>query len=118
MKKYIFEKGVLMPLCCIEDDIYFNYLTGEVITNENTLNFLKNGLKKRILQIKEIDLKIYTIEEYILPTYDRALVAYNYRINGVDNYLNVNKIPLDKEQNRFVIKKIMNKEYIQEVIWE
>ena len=32
--KYVFEKGISMPVCAFKDDIYFNPLSGEVLTIE------------------------------------------------------------------------------------
>lgn len=117
MNEYVFENGIAMPLCAVIDDIYFDYLSGQVIENEDVLSFIKNGIKNKSLNIKKINLIIYVIEEYILPTYDRRFIAYNYQINGSSNYLNIKKQPVDDITRQHIIDKLMNNEYIQEIIW-
>ena len=117
MKKYIFENGISMPLCCIEDNIYFDYLTGQVITNENILKFIEKGLANKSLKIKEIDFVVYSIERYIMPTYDKQFLAYNYLINGCSNFLDYKKQPLDEQKRQYIVDGLINGEFKQEIIW-
>lgn len=105
-----------MPLCCIENDNFSDYLTGETIRNKNTLEFIKMGLKRKKIEIKFVELQIFTIKEYILPTYDKKIIAYNYCINGCNNYLDTNKQPLDRRQEKYIVDGLMNGKFIQEVI--
>lgn len=126
MKNYVFEKNVLMPLCCVEDDIYFDYLIGEVITNEKVLNFIKNGLKNKTMEIKSINLMIYEIlgNEGLLgfclntnQSNKEMCVGYNYCLNGISNFLDINKQPLNKAERQFFVEKIVNGSYKQNLIW-
>lgn len=131
MYKYIVEKNNTMPLCAVIDNIYFNYLDGQVIDNKNALKFIENGLKSKSLKIVDMDLVIYEIKEYEnievatygysrnfnSDAYDWLVRAYDYQINGCSNYLDINKQPLNKSSRQYIIDKLMNGEYIQEKIW-
>lgn len=130
-KQYIVEKGCTLPLCCIDNDVYFDYLTGQVIDNENVLIFIKDGLERKALEIKKLDLVIYEIKEYINIAlkemkacrqedsyYDWDIVAYKYVINGYSNYLSENKQPLNNNKRQYIIDKLMKGEYVQVKIWE
>lgn len=114
--KYLIEKGIIMPLCAVQDDLYFDYLTGQVITNENTLKFIENGIKNKTIEIKEISLNIYKIG-YIFGCNKLCTVAYNYIINGCSNYLGLDKRVLYKDERNLIINKLMNGTYIEELIW-
>lgn len=111
--KYVFEKGISMPLCAVQNDTYFDYLTGQVIENKNVIKFISRGLKNKSMKIDEYDLKIYKIIDLDLE----KTIAYNYQINGVANYLDMNKNPFNKKIRQFVIDKLLTREYIQELIW-
>ena len=50
-----------------------------------------------------------------MPTYDRSFIAYNYCINGISNYLTYYKQPI--KNDALIRKKLMNKEYFQELLW-
>lgn len=125
MTKYIVENGCSFPLCALIDDNYVNYLTGEVITNQSIISFIKNGLKWKSMKVVEMELIIYEISgmkwvrgssgEHHGLVY--TPVAYNYQINGCSNYLNDNKQPLSSSERQFVVNKLMLKEYKQEIIW-
>lgn len=112
---YVFEKGVSMPLCAVINDVYFNYFDGSVIDNAEKKEFIINGLANKKMKIRKVDLKIYVIQEYIMPTYDRAFRAYNCCINGMSNYLTYYKQPIKNVQ--FIKNKLMNGEYFQELLW-
>lgn len=114
MTKYIFEKDSSMPLCAFKDKLYFNYLNGEVITNKHTLNFIEEGLKRKSMEIREIDLVIYEISGIYIGS---GFVGYNYVINGCSNYLSENKQPLTHEERRYVVDNLMEGSYMQELIW-
>lgn len=111
--KYVFEKGISMPLCAVDNDIYFNYITGQVIDNKSTIKFITRGLKNKSMKIDEYDFKIYKIVDVNL----NKTVAYNYEINGASNYLETNKNPLNRKIRQFVIDKLLSGEYIEELIW-
>lgn len=115
--KYVVEKGLTMPLCCIDNDIFFDYLSGQVITNENTLNFIKNGIKNKTMEIKVIDLIIYQIVTSTKNIADRCLIGYNYQINGISNYLDINRQPIENSKRQHIIDKLMSGQYKQEIIW-
>lgn len=112
---YVLEKGVDMPLCAVINDVYFNFFDGRVINNVEIIKFIMNGLKTKKMEIRKLDLKIYVIQEYIMPTYDRAFIAYNYCINGMSNYLSYYKQPI--KDVHFIKNKLMNGEYFQKLIW-
>lgn len=129
-KRYIVEKGCSLPLCCVDNDVYFDYMTGQVIDNTNTLNFIKEGLKRKSMKVKDIDLVIYEISyerdgnvkyvgshKLVLDTI-HTVVAYNYVINGCSNYLSENKQPLTNDKRQYIIDKLMKGEYEQVMIWE
>lgn len=111
--KYVFEKGISMPLCAVKDNIYFDYLTGQAITNKNALDFIKRGLKNKSMKLQDYDLKIYRIAD----TENDTTIAYNYEINGVSNYLETNKVPFNSQVRQFIIDKLLTGEYKQELIW-
>jgi len=103
-----------MPICAIKNNSYIDFISGKELELDK-LTFIKNLIKHNKVVIKEIDLKIYVVQEYIMPTYDRAFRAYNYCINGISNYLTYYKQPI---KNDFIIKKkLLNREYFQEIIW-
>lgn len=111
--KYVFEKGISMPLCAVQNGAYFDYLTGQVVDNKNVLDFINKGLKNKSMKIQEYDLKIYKI----VDVESNKLVAYNYEINGVANYLETNKNPFNKKIRQFIVNKLFTGEYKQELIW-
>lgn len=128
-KQYIIEIGCSFPLCCVDNDVYFDYMTGQVVDNPSTLNFIKEGLKRKLMKTEDIDLVIYEIREYTLPTIEELLennivkghiniVAYNYVINGCSNYLDENKQPLTNDKRQYIIDKLMKGEFEQVKIWE
>lgn len=103
-----------MPICAIKNDTYIDFLSNKELEVDK-LNFIKELIKNNKIIIKDIDLKIYVIHEYIMPTYDRAFIAYNYCINGISNYLTYYKQPV---KNDFIIKKkLLSREYSQELLW-
>jgi len=103
-----------MPLCAIKNDTYVDFLSGKELELDK-LNFIKELIKNNKVLIKEINLRIYVIHEYIMPTYDRAFIAYNYCINGISNYLTYYKQPI---KNDYLIKKkLLSREYFQELLW-
>ncbi|MBE6139307.1 MAG: hypothetical protein E7174_02220 [Firmicutes bacterium] len=103
-----------MPICAIKNDTYIDFLSNKELEVDK-LNFIKELIKNNKIIIKDIDLKIYVIHEYIMPTYDRAFIAYNYCINGISNYLTYYKQPV---KNDFIIKKkLLSREYFQELLW-
>ena len=104
MKKYIFEKDKTIPLCVIIDDNYVDYFTGQIITSKSIIDFIRKGLKNKTMQEKEINLCIYCIQRYIMPTYDRELIAYNYQINDCNNYLSFHKHLLDSEKTKYITR--------------
>ena len=117
MKKYIFEKDKTMPLCVIIDDNYVDYFTGQIITSKSIIDFIRKGLKDKNMQEKEINLCIYCIQRYIMPTYDREIIAYNYRINGCDNYLSMNKQILDSVKVKYIAENLNKGIFFQELLW-
>lgn len=133
-KKYIVENGCSLPLCCVDNGVYFDYMTGLVIDNPNTINFIKEGLKRKSMKVEDIDLVIYKIikNEYewgfrddplrgktMEPfKIDESIIAYNYVINGCSNYLDENKQPLTNDKRQYIIDKLMKGEYEQVIIWE
>lgn len=114
MKKYVFEKEIVLPLCGIEEDVFFKYFTGEIITDDE---FIRNGLKKKTLYIKEVELNIYVIFKYIMPTYDREFMGYIVEINGCSNFLNINKQPLNDIERNAVVKGLSSGKYNKELVW-
>lgn len=115
--KYVYDKMAKMPLCAISNEQYVDYLNGQAITSKSTIEFINKSLKNKEFQIVELDLNIYEIEEYIMPTYDCCLVGYNYQINGVSNFLDKNKKPFTKMQRRYIISNLMKNKYKQTRIW-
>lgn len=129
-KQYIVEKGCSLPLCCIDNGVYIDYLSGQVIDNKNTLNFIKEGLERKSMKIKDIDFVIYEISyekegdlkfvgvhKLVLNTI-HTVVAYNYVINGCSNYLSEDKQPLTNDKRQYIVDKLMKGEYEQVIIWE
>lgn len=117
MKKYIFEKDKTMPLCVIIDDNYVDYFTGQIITSKSVIDFIIKGLKDKTMQEKEMNLCIYCIQRYIMPTYDRELIAYNYQINGCNNYLSFHKHLLDSEKTKYITENLRTGVFFQEILW-
>ena len=103
-----------MPICAIKNDKYIDFLNNKELDLDKLL-FVKELIKNKKVEIRDIDLKIYIVMEYIMPTYDRTFIAYNFCINGISNYLSYYKQPI---KNDYLIKKkILNKEYFQKNIW-
>lgn len=113
MTDYVVEKGIRMPLCCVKDGVYFNYLDGQVIEDENVLNFIKEGLKRKSMKIMELDFAIYRITS----PHNELSIIYNYQLNGTSNYLDGHKQPLPDDQRRYIINELMMGKLIQEKIW-
>lgn len=111
--RYVFEKGVSMPLCAEKNGIYFNYLNGQVIDNINVLDFIKKGLKNKSMSIVESAFKIYKVIDKGLG----IIVAYNYILNGISNYVNEEKILFDNSKRQIIINNLMNGKYKQELVW-
>ncbi|MBS7020384.1 MAG: hypothetical protein KH135_00725 [Firmicutes bacterium] len=129
-KQYIVEKSCTLPLCCVDNDVYFDYMTGQIIDNPNTLNFIEEGLKRKSMKIEDIDLVIYEMayekegnikyvggHKLVLDTI-HTIVAYNYVINGCSNYLDESKHLLTNDRRQYIIDKLMKGEYEQVKIWE
>lgn len=116
-KQYLVENGCSLPLCYVDNDVYIDYLSGQVIDNKNVLNFIKEGLERKSMKIKDIDLVIYQIVTSGNIN-DRRFVAYNYVINGCSNYLSENKQPLTNDKRQYIVDKLMKGEYEQVIIWE
>lgn len=115
MKEYVFEKGLSLPLCAVIDDNYVDYLTGQIIDNQNVLNFIKKGLKQKKLLIKEIKFVIYKVVNVVKKN---DLVGYNYCINGCFNYLDKNRCLLLSTYQQIIRNKLMNGEFKQVLLWE
>lgn len=76
---YIFEKGIMIPVCAVVGGVYVDYWTGEIIDNKKTTIFIDTMLKKKQFIIKrDIDLKIYKIPASIfagVEGYDFCLMV-------------------------------------------
>lgn len=113
--KYLFEKGVDMPICAVRNEFYIDYLTGLIITEESKINFIKEGIKTKRFFTKDVDLNIYIIEEEISKNHDRKFIAFNYCFNGASNYLSYNKQPI---KNINILKKNLSiGKYFQTLVW-
>ena len=118
MKQYILENDVQMPLCAVINDNYIDYLTGQVIDNENTLNFIQRGLERKTLLLKKLNFTIYQVVTVSENTRDRKLIGYNYVINGCTNYLDKNKKTVSNSDRQHIVNNILENKYKMEVIWE
>ena len=109
--KYIFEKGCGMPLCGYDDQNYFKFEDGEIIESKSVIEFIKNGLKRKTMSIKEVELEIYKL------TKSNSTVGYIYVIDQAPNYLNIFKQPLTRTERMNVINKVMQGQYKKELRW-
>ena len=120
MTKYVDEKDNIMPLCAIIDNKYFNYITGETVSEDVTV-FINQKLKHNTAYIKEFELCVYEIAEYPYKyspfIHVRNIIGYIYQINGVSNFLDSDKRLLDGHVKQFIIDNIMKGKYEQELIW-
>lgn len=108
---YIFEKGVMMPICAVVGGIYINYWTGEVIEDKNTVKFIDKKMKNKSFYLKrDVDLKIYKIPHCF---YD--LEGYDFCLNGCHNYLNKDHQPFSKQQADYL--KLQLSQLKLELIW-
>lgn len=115
--KCLFERGSSFPLCCRVNNIYYNYLTGQAIKNNFSLNFINEGVKNLSLIIKEVDFNVYQIVTNTKNIGDTRVIGYNYQLNGLSNYLDLNKQPFKKSVRQNIIEKLINGKYIQKKIW-
>lgn len=113
--KYLFEKNISMPLCAVKDNLYFNFLDGQVIDNENVISFIKESIKRKSIVVKETDLVIYKVIS--IDNKKTNIIAYNYLFNGCSNYIDKQKQLISYEERQYVINNIMNGTYKQEIIW-
>lgn len=113
----VFEKDYTMPLCAKDGEIYYNLFNGEVIDDKNKICFINNGIKKKQLIIKEVDISVYVVYRYIMPTYDRCFEFYNFKINGISNFLTINKQPVDEYQRQHIAREFTKGNLFQEKIW-
>lgn len=109
---YVFEKGCNMPLCGYDGEFYYKFENGEIIDNVCVLDFIKKGLSKKTMSIKEIKLIIYKIVDT-----NNRIRAYNYVINDAVNYLDIFKQPISKRERAYVSEKLMSKDFKQELLW-
>ena len=111
--KYVFEKGSIMPLCGYdENNNFYKFETGEIIENSNVIEFIKQGISKKTMNIKETEIYIYKIIDS-----NHKLHAYNYQINRTMNFLNEDKQLLSKYERTYIINNLMNGNFKQELIW-
>lgn len=114
--KYVFEKDISMPVCAIKNDIYFNFLSGEVLKTEQE-RFIKQKIINKTAKILECDLKIYRV----IDKETNKTISFNYQINGTPNYLETGigtyKYPFNERIRQFIKDKLKTGEYIQELMW-
>lgn len=118
MKEYIFEKGCGLPLCYMKHNQCFDYITGQAIINKDVLKFIEKGIKARAMELKKIEFVVIQILTKAKELNKKQLIGYIYCIDGLYNYLDINRQPLNNSKRQYVINKLMAGEYIQEVIWE
>ena len=114
--KYVFEKGITMPVCAIQDDIYFNFLTGQVLNHEQEY-LVKQKIINKTMKIEECDLKIYKV----IDKETNQTISFNYQMNETPNYLETGigtyKYPFNERIRQFIKDKLKTGEYIQELMW-
>lgn len=110
--RYVFENGCSMPLCGYDGEFYYKFENGEIIDNVCVLEFIKKGLSKKTMNIKEVDLIIYKIRDS-----KGKIRAYNYVINNSVNYLDIFKQPLTSLERAYISKQLMSGEFKQELLW-
>ena len=111
--KYVFEKGISMPVCAFKDDIYFNPLSGEVLTIEQE-RLVKQKIINKTMKIQECDIKIY----WVIDVENQQIIAYNYQINGTSNFLQPRlELPFNENIKQFIKDKLNTGEYMQKLRW-
>ena len=109
--KYIFEKNHKIPLCGVSDECFYKFEDGLIIDNPDVIDFIKNGLDKKTLKIKDTSLLIYELKN------KNSLIGFNYVIDGVNNYLDTYKQPLMKKEKEILINKLLSNELKEELMW-
>ena len=111
--KYVFEKGISLPVCAVLNDIYFNPLSGDVLSVEQE-HFVKQKLIDKKMKIQDCNIKIYRV----IDIENDRLIAYNYQINGISNFLQLGfETPFNENIKQFIKDKINSGEYIQKIRW-
>lgn len=111
--KYVFEKGISMPICAVKDDIYFNPLSGKILEIEQE-HFVKQKVINKTAKVSECDIKIYRV----IDIENHKTIAFNYKINGTSNFLQTRlELPFNEHIKQFIKDKLRTGEYIQELMW-
>lgn len=113
----VFEKNYTMPLCAKENNIYYDLFRGDVIEDEKIIEFINNGIKNKRMTIKDINIAVYAVYRYIMPTYDRCFEYYNLKINGISNFLTIRKQPVDEYQRQYITRKFSKGSLFQQKVW-
>lgn len=65
------------------------------------------------MKIKKADFRVYQIVA------QDGLVAYNYLLNGVSNYLTYKKIPINGSMARqYINDNLISGKYVQRLVWK
>ena len=112
---YVFEKGSAMALCGIIDGVYFDYITGKMIDNPTIISYINKGIKKKSMNLITADLKFYEVIDRNDEIF--KVVAFNYCLNGSNNFLNENMQPFKKDYVEFIKSKLITNEYCQVLKW-
>ena len=111
-----------MPLCAVVGNLYFDYLTGKQIKQESVLEFIKNGLERKSMQIVELDLNVCKITGEGVYLYDSTqtrpfTIGYIFYVNGYANYLDRRKQPFSRFYRQEIIDRLMSGKFKEELIW-
>lgn len=106
-----------MPLCAIKNNAYINFLTGEVITDDNILQFIHKNINNGNIKIEILVLNIYEIG-YIDENKKFSLISYNCEINGHSNYLTPELKLISEEKRRILFNRIIKGKYLIKLKWK
>lgn len=111
--KYVFEKGISMPVCAFKDGIYFNPLSGEILDNDKE-RLVKQKIINKTMKIQDCNIEIYRV----IDIENHKTIAFNCNINGTSNFLQTRlELPFNEYIKQFIKDKIKSGEYIQELMW-
>lgn len=109
--KYLLERTELIPLCAYDGENYIDYLTGDVIINPKTLDFIENGIKSKTIYVKEFNFVIFRI------MCKNQLIGYEYSIDDSVIFFDINKREFPMSKLYSYLEKLKTGEFTKELIW-